>query len=296
MIESRDSGIHPKLLDFGLSRAITRNAKRLGGTMRWAAPEVFSQPPAPPRTSADVFSFGYLIFFVITGRRPLDRVSDEAIAQLGSEGVVLPLEWPALTPLVQRSQPIIMEATLPSPQSRPSLLSIYRNIECWPDPLETEACRVDDSDAPRKTGAQDFWQAVRQMRKAKRPGLSGLAVPGQPQLKYPELLETQHRSMARSLQQLILRWNPRISTPHGCFCCTHHASECVLYQMMLQMRQTSCKEASAWPHGDFKQCPECGIISFDRDSVSTSRCFQCDVCGYMPDAETVAAKKHVQSL
>jgi len=32
---------HARLLDFGLSRALTRNPKPLGGTMRWAAPEAF---------------------------------------------------------------------------------------------------------------------------------------------------------------------------------------------------------------------------------------------------------------
>ncbi|CAK0858208.1 unnamed protein product [Prorocentrum cordatum] len=57
-----------KLLDFGLSRALTRSAKPLGGTLRWVAPEVLSG--SSPDTAADVFSFGCLTLFVTTGKQP----------------------------------------------------------------------------------------------------------------------------------------------------------------------------------------------------------------------------------
>jgi len=46
--------VNAKLLDFGLSRVRTRRVKPLGGTQRWAAPEVFSKAEAPKPT-ADVY-------------------------------------------------------------------------------------------------------------------------------------------------------------------------------------------------------------------------------------------------
>ncbi|CAK0829315.1 unnamed protein product [Prorocentrum cordatum] len=58
-----------KLLDFGLARSLTKHANPLGGTPRWAAPEVF-HGRSRPSTLADVYSFGRIIFFTVTGLQP----------------------------------------------------------------------------------------------------------------------------------------------------------------------------------------------------------------------------------
>jgi len=59
-----------KLLDFGLSRLLTKHAAQLGGTHDWMAPEIGKDRTIKPRPSADVFSFGLLARFVVTGLQP----------------------------------------------------------------------------------------------------------------------------------------------------------------------------------------------------------------------------------
>jgi len=56
-----------KLLDFGLSWLLTRNAKPLGGTLVWMAPEVCARKKGSVDTPSDVFSFGCVMLFCLTG-------------------------------------------------------------------------------------------------------------------------------------------------------------------------------------------------------------------------------------
>merc|ERR1712039_917889 len=75
MVELRVDGVgssivpHVKLIDFGLSRVLSRRAAALGGTFKWVAPEVFqsNQRPAEP---ADIFGFGCIMHFIMTGKDP----------------------------------------------------------------------------------------------------------------------------------------------------------------------------------------------------------------------------------
>eukprot|EP00927_Polykrikos_kofoidii_P007720 TRINITY_DN13166_c0_g1_i1.p1 TRINITY_DN13166_c0_g1~~TRINITY_DN13166_c0_g1_i1.p1 ORF type:complete len:601 (+),score=80.55 TRINITY_DN13166_c0_g1_i1:63-1805(+) len=55
-----------KILDFGLSRIVTRHAKALGGSRKWVAPEVLRG--GIPSPAADVFAFGKIMMFIMTGR------------------------------------------------------------------------------------------------------------------------------------------------------------------------------------------------------------------------------------
>mmetsp|Transcript_162432 Transcript_162432/g.520581 ORF Transcript_162432/g.520581 Transcript_162432/m.520581 type:complete len:815 (-) Transcript_162432:240-2684(-) len=61
-----------KVLDFGLSRMLTVNARPLGGSRHWTAPELISSMSRrpSPSTSADVFSFGLLARFVVARLLP----------------------------------------------------------------------------------------------------------------------------------------------------------------------------------------------------------------------------------
>jgi len=85
---------HCKLIDFGLSRFKTRHTKALGGTLRWMAPEVIAQPSATVASSADVFSFGRLIYLVMTGKMPLFNLQNARIEKLAARGIVPELSWP----------------------------------------------------------------------------------------------------------------------------------------------------------------------------------------------------------
>lgn len=89
-----------KLLDFGLSRLLTKRVRPLGGTRNWVAPEVKHRKLQETWTSAlpraDVYSFGLIAFFVILGRRPdktggqhCERARRDAAAQLPDDFALL---------------------------------------------------------------------------------------------------------------------------------------------------------------------------------------------------------------
>ncbi|KAF9229900.1 kinase-like domain-containing protein, partial [Melanogaster broomeanus] len=73
------------IADFGLSTLLTAlggstfsTSAKMGGTLRWAAPEVLNLntedeenlPRVPPTTRSDVYSFGRIMLQVLTGKIP----------------------------------------------------------------------------------------------------------------------------------------------------------------------------------------------------------------------------------
>eukprot|EP00927_Polykrikos_kofoidii_P009503 TRINITY_DN13960_c0_g1_i1.p1 TRINITY_DN13960_c0_g1~~TRINITY_DN13960_c0_g1_i1.p1 ORF type:complete len:777 (-),score=89.15 TRINITY_DN13960_c0_g1_i1:81-2411(-) len=86
---------NPKLVDFGLSRAITRRARPLGGSLEWVAPEVVaSVEGAKPDPAADVFSFGRLMQHVLTSKLIFQQAGCSLLQQLKSGEAPKPV-WPA---------------------------------------------------------------------------------------------------------------------------------------------------------------------------------------------------------
>merc|ERR1719296_554160 len=80
-----------KLVDFGLSRLVTKHVQPLGGTVRWMAPEIIRQQiPAP---SSDVFSFGRLLFMISTGKQPLANMTRDEMMKSAEQRIVPTLEW-----------------------------------------------------------------------------------------------------------------------------------------------------------------------------------------------------------
>uniref|UniRef100_A0A7S0A601 Protein kinase domain-containing protein n=1 Tax=Pyrodinium bahamense TaxID=73915 RepID=A0A7S0A601_9DINO len=77
LVETLGPALRAKLVDFGLSRLMTRRAKPLGGTRLWVAPEVVLLPAAAPEPSADVFSFGRLFYMTMNGDMPTKYISSE---------------------------------------------------------------------------------------------------------------------------------------------------------------------------------------------------------------------------
>ncbi|CAE8642164.1 unnamed protein product [Polarella glacialis] len=95
-VEMWETGPRAKLGDFGLARLIdSSRATNMGGTMRWMAPEILQGEPVKPAKSADVFSFGRLMSFTLTGIKPCTGLQRKQIIQLAQQGQVPELLWPS---------------------------------------------------------------------------------------------------------------------------------------------------------------------------------------------------------
>jgi serine/threonine protein kinase len=101
----------PKVLDFGIARAVKRAEDVLGGaqvqeddsilsgyTVAYAAPQAIAD--LPPDTSDDVFSLGLVAYELLTGKHPFDRLSAEEARQRKASLEPIPglrrHEWKAL--------------------------------------------------------------------------------------------------------------------------------------------------------------------------------------------------------
>jgi serine/threonine protein kinase len=95
MVERSRSGLRAKLIDFGLARLMTLHSRPLGGSLRWTAPEVLLGY-SKPHPAADVFSYGRLVYFVATARRPFaDADAEQIFESMKSLSRFPELEWPA---------------------------------------------------------------------------------------------------------------------------------------------------------------------------------------------------------
>lgn len=153
MVELSPSGaIKAKLLDFGLGRVLTKSAKPLGGTVAWRAPELMCQQVVMPHASADVFSFGRLMYKIITGRRPLEGWCKEEILIAARGGLTLLCYWPPHIALAEACQSLSERCTHITPQLRPSISEIEGMLR--------EACGswwpIDESWAPLDESMQQM--------------------------------------------------------------------------------------------------------------------------------------------
>jgi len=125
--------VHAKLLDFGIARVLTRRARPLGGTVRWKAPELFGRPAVHPDRAADVYSFGCLLFYTVSGKQPLEELSKDRIKALRQRGTELPLRWPPDSPLIGQCKMMADQATVVDARKRPSMQHIYQDLIRWPE-------------------------------------------------------------------------------------------------------------------------------------------------------------------
>mmetsp|Transcript_38662 Transcript_38662/g.111681 ORF Transcript_38662/g.111681 Transcript_38662/m.111681 type:complete len:765 (-) Transcript_38662:125-2419(-) len=125
------NGFHRmKLLDFGLARTLTRHAKPLGGTLVWVAPEVVLYPHQPPHVAADVFSFGRVAFFVLTGSlATADAAHEKIIDQIKKQCTPI-LPWPSrFEPDLERCRSHVDSCTEFQACLRPSMEKVGKFFE-----------------------------------------------------------------------------------------------------------------------------------------------------------------------
>mmetsp|Transcript_120212 Transcript_120212/g.351305 ORF Transcript_120212/g.351305 Transcript_120212/m.351305 type:complete len:650 (+) Transcript_120212:70-2019(+) len=120
---SQPDSFRAKLLDFGLACVLTRHVGHMGGTVMWIAPEVVQDPSLPAHSQADVFSFGRLSFFVITGVFPFGCCyNKERMLQTLTSGSLPPLPWPTVcSPLITEWCSWIEACSAYDPMRRPSM-------------------------------------------------------------------------------------------------------------------------------------------------------------------------------
>jgi len=131
----------PKLLDFGLSRLATARSRPLGGTLNWQAPEVISVKDNKPKTAADIFSFGRVSYFVLTGEVPIKDVPTQTISKLAIHGKVPECEFTYATPFIVYCRPIVLLCMGANAKRRPTMRKVFEMVQQWPEHVATPKAR-----------------------------------------------------------------------------------------------------------------------------------------------------------
>lgn len=131
----------PKVLDFGIARALAETAiTRTGGlfgTPGWVAPELLRG--GQPGPAADVFAWGALAAFAATGRNPFGTGSAESMAVRVLEA------RPDLDGVPEDLAPLVTAATGDDPARRPTVEQVLSEL------LGTEPTRVGGTGAEKAT-------------------------------------------------------------------------------------------------------------------------------------------------
>jgi len=127
LVQKLEHDYVPKLLDFGLSRTVTRHAKLQGGTPHYLAPEIIKlRETYQPSPSCDIFSLGRLLFFVASGRKPLASIRPKKLMAIVLEGREPPsLSWRPSTELLQMQECLIQRCTTHEARDRPTAAGVY---------------------------------------------------------------------------------------------------------------------------------------------------------------------------
>lgn len=127
-VERVHAACRAKLGDFGLSRLIKGNDNvRLGGTMRWMAPEVILGQTISDPSYSDVFSFGRLMSYTLTYKRPCSGLTANDIKQLAKQGQVPTLAW-TCPAIVLSLVPFGKACVSFEPEERPSMVEITDQV------------------------------------------------------------------------------------------------------------------------------------------------------------------------
>jgi len=117
-----------KMLDFGLSQLVTRNATGLGGTLPWMAPEVITG--SHPHTSADVFSFGHLLSFIMSGQCPCTGMSAQDITEMAKRGETC-ITVPSGSCFQEECEHLCKLCCVFEPAKRPNMMDVHERLLTW---------------------------------------------------------------------------------------------------------------------------------------------------------------------
>lgn len=269
LVESLCHRFRARLLDFGLSRVLSCRVRLLGGTMRWMAPEVVLQQQRSVAPSADVFSFGRLLYFIMTGCSPLADASENEVMVAAANGRSMALCWPEGA-LLDSARDLCERCYAFEAQKRPTALAAQRELRSWrPDFF---------GDKPPE--ALDFAEALTRAHSRnldERPvGLEGSRAPGPASsLQHPAFLETEERGKMISVAQALCSWNLNVRPKD---CCSFHVAARDLSALASRLVDSPCKPLIP-PHNG--QCPECLLMrSATAGPMPDGVCYTCGFgCG-----------------
>jgi serine/threonine protein kinase len=121
-----DADDYPKVCDFGMSREIAADGKMTGGvgTVQWMAPEVLNSAPYDERS--DVYSFGIMLWEILTNSVPFRGQADVQVAMK----VVGEKQRPPFPPdCPPRLRMFINVCWDDEPKARPPFTTIVKAIE-----------------------------------------------------------------------------------------------------------------------------------------------------------------------
>mmetsp|Transcript_23032 Transcript_23032/g.54744 ORF Transcript_23032/g.54744 Transcript_23032/m.54744 type:complete len:248 (+) Transcript_23032:44-787(+) len=126
-VEVREGDIICKLADFGLARRVTISAQNMGGTLRWAAPElVFGDKKASMK--ADIYSLGQVMYFILTGRRPYQGLATSEIHSNMRRNMDPTEKWPS-GHLSKLLKPCIEHCRRTDPTERLAAMAVAEVLE-----------------------------------------------------------------------------------------------------------------------------------------------------------------------
>jgi len=255
LVEAAGAKRTARLLDFGLSRLLTPDVRRLGGSARWVAPEVLRDQASP---AADIFSFGRLVYMIATGRTPLSDLPEEAIVDQLRRGVFLHVEWP---PSMHRREEVLAFAETcmeERPEARPSMAVAQGVLREWvPQALSGRSCGLAES--------------VQQLREAvgteSRPACEERPKKKPVEMLYKGFAPTPLPSKIFSIAYALSSWNIPVTGEH---CCPWHAVLATLERVHKTLASGRCGPSAAIA---MDQCSKCGLM------CSIGDCMQCGMSG-----------------
>jgi len=306
LVEQLSNRRNAKLLDFGLSRLLTRRATHLGGTLRWMAPEVIRKEVSAKSPSADVFSLGRLAYLIMTGRAPLSSTSREEIIEAACSNTGLELDWPSKMPFLQEAKALCNACLELEPGARATAAATQAALRSWgyaegPDRNFTLVLREAFPQCARSSASAaglDLKSALETARRGgppiaspssarvsknrarqqqqkeqqsprRRQGSADAAK--QKFLISPRWEETPDWSKLGSLALAMAQWNVAVGA-HAC--CSKHAVVNDLRRLSAVLQSQPCRQVVAIE--DF-QCPACKMLMC-KDSEDDSDEGACDVC------------------
>jgi hypothetical protein len=261
----------PMLLDFGLSRCLTKHAEGLGGTLRWAAPEVFRHK-APPSTAADVFSFGRVVFYVATGVYPFSHARNKKEIQARQP----PDEMGLLVGegLAGQSRWLVEQCCSPEAAHRPAMRQALSHIMSWTQSRSGhEQGELQGEPAAAVHGCRSGSSLAPAGGSRTPPTMASASFVSMPFVRQTTPTDT----VKAMVTELLFSCN--MGTQEGA-CCFYHGALSSLIVFCEDLRRHPCKHGL--PPGTLtKQCKQCGVLSHVQEPCSgdvsrPSRCFFCD--------------------